>query len=183
MNKIITTVAVLSIFLFDNSTTAQNLNFTGPWTFTSGPNRTSGDVDACRDNAPAGTFWAGQPVMKAEAAVNESWFGWSSCLASSLVNAQFTVGPAPTLVEFESTLNADRLLQDAPGTVMLTGAGEAGRQAIMLTDVTGACDGTLDYEDFALLKDAWVSSLEGGSPVASGCHAVAIGDAMPPSTP
>ncbi|MCH8039177.1 MAG: hypothetical protein IH977_02385 [Nitrospinae bacterium] len=280
---------------------AQNLNLVGPWAFAAGPQRSRGDVDRCRNNAPGGFFWAaGQPVLKAEAAVNERWFLWSSCLASVTANVTFTVGPAPTLVEFECTLNADRVLQDVPGLVSVSGSGfldgrivlgcipkpaalvvkakdapavtfkvkrclqpgvphtaqgdltvlaqisggvgddkaisnafttirnpvglpqglmlilqpkgvcvlkkaigdfdgdgefaladllgleqailgqiKAPDMAVMLADVAGECDGTLDYDDFTVLKNAWAALIEGGDPVMSSCHPAAIGDVLP----
>lgn len=116
-------VCTFAAFLVFEGASAQNLNLTRPWTFVQGARLTAGDVNKCRTNAPGGAFRAGDPVLQAEADVDERWFGWSICAIDETVSVTFTVGPAPTWVEFECVLNADRDLQDIPGRVSVAGFG------------------------------------------------------------
>jgi hypothetical protein len=114
---------------------AQNL-VQGRWSFTQGRVVTTGDVTICKTNAPAGNFWAGrQPVLKAHADVDKHWRVLSQCVAPVNGKVDFTVGPAPTWVEYECVLTCDRDLQGA-GLLSTVGYGMIdGKAAINCTPV------------------------------------------------
>ena len=110
---------------------AQQLRLVGPWLFTGAAPATGGNVNLCRNNAPAGRFFGPQPVLTALADVAESFIFQSSCSTGVTASVTFTVGPQRTFVELECTLNGDLAAAMPGGFASVGGFGSIDGQPVV----------------------------------------------------